>query len=82
MIGGIDQCFDVIPVLRDRYREIVYSEYTRLLSNFLSGYVNQNNMRMQIADLGGEEELFYREFEKISGNYIELNVWDLWRRKR
>lgn len=82
MIGGIDQCFDVIPALRDRYREIVYSEYTRLLSNFLSNFVNQSNTRMQVADLGNEEELFYKIFESIASEHIELNVWDLWRKRR
>jgi hypothetical protein len=69
----------LMPRVTDCASECLYSEYSKLISNFLSRYLNQYGNPMTIADLGQEEVFFYNDFEKVARKKMIWNTWDLWR---
>lgn len=69
----------LMPRVKDCASECLYLEYSKLISNFLSKYLNQYGTPMTIADLGNEEVYFYNDFEKVARKKMIWNTWDLWR---
>ena len=70
---------NLMPRVKDCASECLYMEYSKLIGNFLSKYMNSRGSIMTVSDLGDEEQFFYNVFEKVAREKIEWNVWDLWR---
>lgn len=70
---------ELMPRVKDCASECLYMEYSKLIGNFLSKFMNSSGQIMTIADLGEEEIFFYNVFEKVAKDRIEWNTWDLFR---
>ncbi len=70
---------ELMPRVQDCVSECLYLEYSKLIGNFLSKYLNQNGSPMTIADLGNEEVYFYNDFEVVAKKKMVWNTWDLYR---
>lgn len=74
-----DYVMTLIPRVKDCYTECLYTEYNRLLSVFLSQFVNMRGDHMTTVDLGEDEPFFYQVFLNIAEQRAVWNTWDLWR---
>lgn len=72
----------LIPRVNDCHTECLNMEYNRLMSNFLTPFINIRGDPMTATDLGEDEPYFYEEFLNVAKSKTVWNTWDLWTTKK
>jgi len=67
------------PRVSDCASECVYGKYIEYINKFLIQFTNMTGAPMSVVDLGDEEQMFYKDFEKVARQKTIWNTWDLFR---